>query len=218
MKRVIRKIDLALKSLYNLDCEFRAEDFLLKRPAAQKAVGSAGLQGALYVQSGEPCDLTLGIYLSAAVGENLTKFPRGRSAFWSREKLSAFAVATEEISHFHYLLHHAATGRQVSQLELELQGDIDKFLLAFFANAGGDEAGNVIFETLFERLFSQFRLSELLTGEEKDRYTEANRLAKRFILKFADQLSDPASSENVLKALRRFYRLNASEKMSLIAA
>src|SRR5687767_8386015 len=127
MKSIIRKIDRAIKRLYNLDSRLSAEDFLVVKP-------QPGFQGALLVHSEQPNQISVGIYLNESVRRSLRVFPKGRSAFWSKETLSAFTVATEEVSHFHYLLHHVTAGRPVSQLEMELQGDIDKFLVAYFAN------------------------------------------------------------------------------------
>ena len=129
----------------------------------------------------------------------------------------AFTVAAEEISHFHYLLYHASRTRQVSQLELELQGDIDKFLLTYFANFWKMESSEEIFDALFELLFYRFRLAENLGPEERSRYLEANNLARRFIRKCATSLSDSEQRERIFRQLRKFYRLGASEKISFIS-
>ena len=45
-----------------------------------------------------------------------------------RERLSGFCAAAEGVSHFLYLAHRAGQGGQVSQLELEAQGELDKYL------------------------------------------------------------------------------------------
>ena len=172
-------------------------------------------RGALLVE-GDPRELFLGIFLSEAVAKEISSFRRWHNQPWSRDQIGAFTIATEEISHFHYLVHHAARARQVSQLELELQGEIDKFLLTFFANYRKDER---LFEALFEQLFYHFSLATHLSAEEKARYQAANDLAKRFIRKHARALIDQrASLEGVFRLLRRFYRLDIPEKVSLIAA
>ena len=206
MKRVVRKIDRALKRLYNLETGYRAEDFLLSKPPAE-GVGNAELHGTLYVR-GADNDLSVGIYLSPGVAEGLADFGRWQYP-WKREQTAAFSVATEEISHFLYLLYHAETGRGVSQLELELQGEIDKFVLAYFAGAS-------TFEQLFEQLFYRFRLAESLSLEQKDRYLEANRLARLFIRRYGRYLSSTRTYEKAFRLLRRFYRLDSSEKIGWI--
>lgn len=216
MKAVIRQIDRALKRLYHLDSAHRAEDFLLSRPIETLAAGSSDLHGALYVRAGIASELSLGIFLSEKVTRELSSFAFWRSKHWSHSQIAAFTVAAEEVSHFHYLLHHAAHERSVSQLELELQGEIDKFLLTFFANRPREEDAEPLFEALFEQLFYFFHFAPALSSEQRDRYRTANHLARRFIRRHARMLTLEFRSEWIFRRLRKFYRLNASDKMSAI--
>ncbi len=209
MKSVLRRIDKAIKRLYNLDFSRSVEEFLVVLPQAKQP-------GALLVAHAPDKTLEMGIHLGPTVRKGLKSFPRGLWVEWPRETLQAFTVATEEISHFHYVRYHATQGRQVSQLELEMQGEIDKFLIAYFTNS--ESATKDGFEKLYEQFFLQFRLQVGLDEEEQQRYLEANRLAQRFIRKLADQLQDPHEREAVFRFLRKFYRLNAVEKISQIAA
>lgn len=209
MKLVLRRIDRAIKRLYNLDFAPSVERFLVSVPGSKRP-------GALLLSKQGEEDLEMGIHLSAKILRSIQQFPKGRWGEWPMEKLQAFSVVTEEVSHFHYVRYHATQGRQISQLELELQGDIDKFLIAYFTNPHpSSEAG---FEQLFEQFFSKFKLRPGLTMEEEQRYVEANRLARRYILKLASQLQDPRGREDLLRRLRKFYRLSAAEKISNIAA
>lgn len=235
MRPVIRKIDRALKALYNLDGSYNAEEFLIKRPlvsAVQRGVrvekaANAQLQGALFIRAAPPArknetpsdEISLGIYLSKGVRRNLLSFRRWPGVDqWSWEQLDAFSVAAEEVSHFQYLLFHASSGRPVSQLELELQGEIDKFLLTYFAVADGRKFSQKVFESLFEQFFFHFHLAESLTFEQRSRYLEANVLGRKFIRRCGKLFSGPGGTETALRALRRFYRMSAAEKISLAAA
>jgi hypothetical protein len=213
MKSAIRRIDRAIKRLYNLDAPHRAEDFLLK------AAPSASTRDALFIHTvgeGAEQELALGISLSEPVQTQLDGFRHWRDRPWTFSQLQAFSVAAEEVSHFHYVIHHAGAGRPVSHLELELQGDIDKFLLSYFAYARAGKENDAFFELLFEQLFYRFSLAQHLNDEERERYLEANRLARRFVLKRFKGLMASKNYEHALQLLRRFYRLNASEKLSLI--
>jgi len=210
MKLVLRRIDRAIKRLYNLEFAPSVERFLVSVPGSKRP-------GALLLS--KPTDeesLEMGIHLSAKILRTIHQFPKGQWGEWPMEKLQAFSVVTEEISHFHYVRYHATQGRQISQLELELQGDIDKFLIAYFTNSHLSKESE--FEKLFEQFFSKFKLRPGLTLEEEQRYVEANRLARRYILKLATQLQDPRGREELLRRLRKFYRLSAAEKISCIAA
>jgi hypothetical protein len=226
MKSAVRKIDRALKNLYNLEMNYRAEEFLVEddAPFLTTRVGSAeeGFRGALLVQShptrGLERGLSIGIYLNEPVKRELGNFPRAWRGQWSGAQLSAFAVAAEEVSHFNYLLFHAQGGRSLSQFELELQGEIDKFVLTFFARVQSGEKPPVIFESLFEQLFVRFRLAENLTEEQRDRYLEASNFAKSFVLRCQKYLGSPSGYERAFRLLRHFYRLNTSEKVSLISS
>jgi hypothetical protein len=148
MKAAIRRIDRALKELNNLDQTLRAEDFLLA-PKEGRAPA-----GALYIQE-QGDDVSVGIYLNSGVARELGTFPKWKMGELTLDQKRAFAVASEEVSHFHYLLFHLAGGRAVSRLEMELQGEVDTFLLSYFASA---EAGKeeTAFETAFAQAFEHF--------------------------------------------------------------
>jgi len=106
-------------------------------------------------------------------------------------------------------------GRAVSQLELEMQGEVDKFLLAFFAlTINRDSRRPELFQGVFDQFFERFHWAEHLTPEERERYEEANQCAQKFILKCRYHLSKASNYDNAFRVLRLFYRLNASEKIS----
>lgn len=229
MRPVVRKIDRALKRLYNLDSQYNAEEFLIKRPFVSlvsrgirldRVVGSARLQGALFIKSTPRSreEISLGIYLSEGVRRQLSTFRRWPDTAWSWEQLDAFSVAAEEVSHFLYLLFHATGGRPVSQLELELQGEVDKFLMAYFALSAGRKFDSHRFQALVEQFFYRFHLAENLDEEQKARYLEANNLARRFVVKCAPLLADAHRSDKAFRLLRHFYRASPHDKLSLVAA
>lgn len=218
MRPVVRKIDQALKRLYRIDATHRAEDYLIKKPVdATTGVGNAELQGALFVRPGGAKSLRLGIYLSEGVRRRLVSFRRWPDAVWTRDQLDAFTVAVEEVSHFNYLLFHAAAGRPVSQLELEVQGEVDKFLVTFFSVLAGRAYDRTTFDVLIEQLFYRFRLAESLSPEQRERYEAANALARRFVLKWRAEMDEGKGREAAFRLLRRFYRLGPAERMSFLA-
>jgi len=210
MKSAVTKIDRALKEVYRLQLDYRAEEFLLEKPPTLKEK-----KGALYIQAneGDNKNLSLGIHFSPSVSSELSSFESWKT-HWTKSQTAAFAVAAEEVSHFLYLLYHLNNGRPVTQLELETQGEIDKFLLIYFAKK--EKTKDYFFEIL-EHIFFQFRLSENLTEEEKERYFQASHDAKRFILKHKSYLENLCQQETGFRILRRFYRLNYHEKLAFIS-
>ncbi len=208
MKTAVTIIDEAIKRLYNLSSVLKAEDFLLQGNLPVPPPAGSAL---LIVPSQPGGDIDVGIYLEPQVQEHLQSLSQWPQT-WDHGLLAAFGVAAEEISHFRYLAHFAPQGRGVSQLELELQGEIDRFILTYFS-VGVFEPGGTHFERLFQLHFDSFRWAEHLRQAEKDRYSEANRLAKAFLSKQAKLLRN-TKPEKMLQALREFYRLSFSDKVT----
>ena len=114
----------------------------------------------------------------------------------------------EGVSHFVYLAERVRTGLPFTQLELELQAEIDKFvLLALDAEERPDA------RLLHFRIFEQATFLDPPGSEAGERYRLANRLAARF----AGRLAGRADVE-VRALLRRFYRAGQAEKIALARA
>lgn len=169
--------------------------------------------GALYIEPPTPEEdtLSLGIYLNPSVQTALDDFPKWARQ-WNAQQFAAFGLAAEEVSHFHYVAHHAPQGRGVSQLELELQGEVDKFLITFFAKPA--EQDEDPFAALLEKFFVHFHFHPQLDAEQRERYSQAHSLAKAFLVKHAEHFRG-APQDKLLKLVREFYRLSLEEKVSL---
>lgn len=211
MKKAIQDIETALLNLNALEFPLKAEDFLTDTEWPFQKAATQTLDGALYIHQPDE-DLQLGIYLSSDVRKALENYPTWRENEWNAHQLHFFSVAIEELSHFFYVVYHSRSGRQLTQLELELQGEIDKFLVLYFSKA------TATFENLFETVFENFRLASKLSLEQQNRYQNANRLAKRFISKLRKYLTEPLQRQNALDRIRKFYRLGLADKVSQIMA
>ena len=222
IKLAVRNIETALKKLYNIECHRHAEDFLIPEPLPEaKAMGDRYYRGALLIQKTDDTSadnhFAVGIYFNEPVRRELGAFPKWFLRTWSKSQLEAFMVATEEVSHFHCLLFHAGLGRAVSQLELEIQGEIDKFLMVYFARIFEQQDAVMEMDRLFDQLFLNFRLADGLSDEQQERYFHANTYAKRFITKTRRYFKNPLAAQKALPLFRHFYRLNLAEKLSLIS-
>ncbi len=206
MLKNLRTIEGAIRNLYSIDTPHRAEDFLMEKPHRL----TPAVDGVLCVRPGSA--LEVGIYFSPEIRESLSTLSIQQGAVaWSSAALNSFSVAVEEVSHFHCLLFHATRGRPVSQLELEIQGEIDRFLLCLFSN----EKPELAFDVIIERLFEGFSLRTHLTPEEVTRYRDANNLARNFVLKHMRRLTALDKRERLFRFLRRYYRLAADDKLTL---
>lgn len=215
MIHAIRKIDRALKSFYRLENSFPAEMFLVgQKTLAPKGIGSALGSGALLIleqpSAGEPF-LELGIYFDKSVKSELSEFEKWPRAEWTCSQTLAFSVAAEEVSHFNYLVERARQDRPVTELEMELQGEVDRFVLAFLAERHQRKAPS--FEELFAKYFENFRWDARLDATKRSRYEDAHRMAKSLVMRLRPAFKNHRRWPELVSELRRFYRASHSEKV-----
>ena len=121
--------------------------------------------------------------------------------------LDAYCVATEGVSHFVYLAHRAAEERQVSLLELELQAEVDKFVLSLEFSTDSAQG-------LLDRMFDSPHFLDDEGTEAGERYRLAHHLAARFVSRVL-VANDLARAQ---ERLRSFYRAGQTEKIRLARA
>ena len=223
MKTVVQTIDRAIKQLYNLDSPHRAENFLID-PNSPKLrtmppVTPSERAGAVIIKISkeEEGNVDLGIVFGEKVQAGLSQIECVEPSQWLGLQMNALSVATEEISHFHYLVERFQLEQTVTQLELELQGEIDKFLLIFFLTQPASRETPNLFETIFDQIFSHFHWMKGLSVEKQQRYEQANTQARLFIKNFGESVWNRKSPDQCLEYLRHFYRLSQSEKLGFIS-
>jgi hypothetical protein len=199
-----------LESLYALEHEAPVTEFLI--PAEAAAGYPGGGSRTLLHQDGE--DISLGVVLEEGVGECLSRRDPRRQL--DRGNLGSFCTMTEEVSHFVYLLFCARTARTVTELELELQGEVDKYLNAVFLlslqNEGAVSSG------LRNLLFREYHLSVDMTPERAERYHMASDLAYRYCGFLEGTFLRPSRLADLQREARRFYRLGQRDKLERIRA
>ena len=144
-------------------------------PAREVAHLPGGGSRTLVAQEGD--EVSVGVVLDEATRRtSSTSDPRERL---DSSNLGAFSTLTEEVSHFLYLLFRARSERPVTRLELELQAEVDKYLIALFFLEPA-ERGRRLRRGCGSLLFDRYRLAEGLSAESAERYHEASRLARRY--------------------------------------
>jgi hypothetical protein len=128
--------------------------------------------------------------------------------------LGDFLLAVEGVSHFVYAIVCARGSRSVSQLELELQAEVDKYVTCVL-HADSDVGGSARWR---RRLFEQFSYEPDLDADEVDRYRVANENAARYAGSLERRFVRSRRVPEMLAELRRFYRLPLRGKLELIAA
>ena len=129
--------------------------------------------------------------------------------------LDSFCTATEEVSHFVYLLFCARTARTVTQLELELQAEVDKYLCAVFFLSLQNEGA--VSPRLKELLFHHYRIADTVSEERAERYRAASHLAYRYCQYLEARFLKPSRLHDLARESRRFYRLGQREKLEKIS-
>ena len=157
-------------------------------------------------------ELHVALFLDDSV---LAHLSRSATDPWTQERLQGFCAATEGVSHFLYLAHRAGQGGQVSQLELEAQGEIDKYLAVMLQlwATGRRKASREVRRRLFERSV----LRPGLTASERDRYRLASALASACARGWEARYVLAGQLDGLLREARRLYRLAGGEKFSALA-
>jgi hypothetical protein len=198
-----------LESLYALPPEAPVTDFLLSAQDARAYPG--GGSRTLIAQDGD-C-VSLGVVLDPGVGERLAELdPRVQL---DGRNLDSFCTAAEEVSHFVYLLFCARTSRTVTELELELQAEVDKYLCAVSLLSLQNDGA--VSRELKEMLFRHYRIADTVSEERAERYRAASHLAYRYCQYLEAQFLKPSRLHDLARESRRFYRLGQREKLEKIS-
>ncbi len=121
----------------------------------------------------------------------------------------------EGVSHFLYLAERARRELPTTQLELELQAEVDKYLLLSHGDGGFHPARAA---RVRARLFERVRYLHAADTESGARYRMANGLAARFARRLEALFTRQGRSEPMRAALLRFYGAGQAEKIELAQA
>ncbi|HEX8791395.1 MAG TPA: hypothetical protein VF765_10635 [Polyangiaceae bacterium] len=126
--------------------------------------------------------------------------------------LDAICQVIEGVSHFVYVAERARVWRETTQLELELQAEVDKWVvLAESIGAFDAERSAVLRERLYERV--AFEHDE--TSEIGQRYRLANEAAHRFVRRLEREYLSRERLGDLRAELRRFFHVGQEEKLRL---
>jgi hypothetical protein len=198
-----------LEAFYALPPLAPVTDFLMSEEDA--AVLPGGGNRTLVTQDGD--EVSLAVVLDRGLQERLSqRDPRVRL---DEANLDPFCALTEEVSHFVYLAFCAQASRSVTELELELQGEVDKYLSAVFLLSAQNEGA--VSRRLRALLFQHYRLREALSPERVERYRAASAMAYRYCGFLERRFLQGSRLADLAREGRRFYRLGQREKLEKIA-
>jgi hypothetical protein len=186
------RVQGALERLYGLDRVADVEDYLSDERAPHE-------REALLVRLAEDGAIEMRLCLPAIPPE---------------ASLDAICQVIEGVSHFVYVVERARLQRETTQLELELQAEVDKWVvLAESIGAFDAERSAVLRERLYERV--AFEHDE--ETEMGQRYRMANEAAHRFVRRLEREYLSAAGQRHseLREELRRFFHEGQEEKLRL---
>ncbi|ACY19058.1 hypothetical protein [Haliangium ochraceum] len=209
--RVLERLQRGLESTYRIDPSLAIGDFVID-DAGRRALGVQRTPREQLLLSENQGDLELGVFVDAAVLETLRRHDPGESLH--EDNFADFLLALEGVSHFVYVLWCARGQRQFSALELELQAEVDKYLISLLLLGVAPARSSA----LRRRLYRQFSFEDDLDDDELARYRAANSNAHRYSASLERRYLHSGGVDDMLRELRRFYRLSLPSKLDLIAS
>lgn len=211
---MLRPLQKLLETINDAPCGHDVHDFLLteRRQLPRERREDAADEELVLVEHRR--SHRLGLYIDGAVLARLSERDPLRAL--DGRNIADFWTALEGISHFSYLMWNAGHHKGISQLELELQGEVDKYIATFWllrAQHPGHQP-----RELLPALFEKTRVDPRLTPARQQLYATATRSAARFCARLeAALLSNRQSARHAaIAALRRFYRLGGTRKLQHI--
>ena len=208
LNSIFRHID----RVYGLELEVDIEDFLISSDTCAR-LGQDSARAAVLVREGQSHEeLELGVYLGEEALDQLTEIDLTTSLCPASFELLVTAI--EEVSHFAYLHYSALRERRVTQLELELQAEVDKFIITWMILLASRNDGEP--RNLLERLFGDFEIRRELEPMTRERYQAATSLAARYCTHVVQAALSRDRLSALLPELRSFYRLTQRGKIGRI--
>ena len=211
---VLGAIQRDLVALYDLEDSPAVAPFLCEAADVAAAGGDPSRGEVLLVHDdGEHVDV--GLYVAPAALELLAT----AGDLLAPGRFDAWCLAAEGVSHFCYLSFRHTGGDSVSQLELEIQAEVDKYAAALLA--GGPELlagyGVGLFlarsRDLRRRLFVEQELLDAPGSAEHDRYLHATSVAAEYTGGLERTFVRRGDREGLVRELRRYYRAGRTAKL-----
>jgi len=210
---LLARFQTHLESIYGVRVSEHVEDYLLTQEHFARVRPESRVPEELLVQQDDD-GVSLGLYIAPEVQEPLSR-PQPALNLLIGKHLPQYCVAAEGVSHWLYLQHRAGFDSQVSQLELEVQAEVDKF--ASCALGLWQLGVPHLVNRLRARLFDGVRYFAHLGSEERERYATANRLARGYAGFLERRFLLQRDRDGFLRELRFAFRLAGGEKYAHLA-
>ena len=213
--QILPQLQAMLESIYEVKLEYDVRQFTCTDRKFASAISNFpnSTPEQLLINENDDC-LDISLFLDSSVLENL-QHNNPFNCLHDRN-LQSFWIAVEGVSHFLYVAWRAGFNRPVSQLELELQAEIDKFICAAYLFRQQQPSFNL--NEIWIKLFKHYYLHDHLSADQVRRYQQANEYAGQYCIRLKDLVTSRKYDNPYYKQLRRFYRLGQNGKIAHITA
>ena len=205
------RVQRGLEALYRVDTGVEIADFVVGAELRDALVAARRPREQLLVCEADG-EVAVALFIDPRALANLADHDPARRL--GDHNLGDFLLVVEGVSHFIYAIRCAHAERPVSQLELELQAEVDKYVTCLLASEPAVEVS----AALRHRLFGDAVYEPDLDHDEHARYRAANDNAQRYAAWLEQAFVAPRRIPEMLGELRRFYRLGLAGKLASIAA
>lgn len=209
--RILGRLQNAIEELHAVETDLDVRSYVVDDETRRAIPGAReGLPEQLFVREAED-GLELALYIDPTIVASLERDRPHRRLHDGN--LESFCIALEGVSHFVLLAWRAQIGRPISPLELEIQAEVDKFVLAWLLLARQGQRLDKTAPRLARRLFERFELHDAVQRDEASRYKTANRVAQSYCHSLAQRFGRDQDDRRIRNAVRRYYRRGLAEKM-----
>lgn len=209
---MLARIQSELQKLYDLELDEDVTDFMCDEATAIESCADAVERREVLLVSEDHDGVAVGLYVDERAIEALEE---AEDAWLDGKNFDAACLATEGVSHFVYLMFRAQNAEEVTQLELELQAEVDKYATGLLAG-NGVGAIRARSQQLRKQLFDHVEYIDDETTESGRRYRLATRLAARFALELEERYVATGDWKALSRTLRRFYRMGSQQKLEAL--
>jgi hypothetical protein len=205
----LASLQRALAEIYDLPATPDVAHFLLTdRRQISGDCARASDEQLIVAEHGDT--LSLGLFIDARVLARLER--HDPFAVLDQHNIADYLTAAEGVSHFVYVAWNAGFDRPVTLLELELQAEVDKYVLAAWLLR--EQCAGRFPRELHRVLFERTRIDPAAADGRTGLYQMASEYAQRFCRRVAAGFTrgPRGVTRESLAELRRFYRWSSARK------